>query len=529
MIKYQELIEEHQALQRQLADQPDAVDVQQVRRLVAQAQDAGEYVGDPQRREQLRAILRHWGAFVHERTGDLLPTQLVPYASPGEPEEDLGRRLPIPEMWASSLWWLGGFVVVVAIVTVLATRGAILERTPTETPIASLIPTSAEPATPTSAPQTTVQLKPALVDLMVGETSTVSICVDSVRRLNSVRLELVFDPTYVQVEDADAKSEGVQIAPGGMFEPEEVVLNQVTVDEDGRIIYQATRESRTGLDGSDVIASIVLRGALDGGSKLHFESVALFDSDGNTVEAPEPSDGLISVTAMEAISSPTPTFTQTVTPTVARTPEATPPVTIDARGDVVTYTSGSPVEAPPAGVDIRVASVGPDRQVVLQPTEGAGVPEELAGWAGEEEILLWISLYEPVSDRPPYMEWLFVLDLDREMDTGRPAGAVRISPDLGYEAAVGVAYDPESGSYEPFFLVWDREQGGLVSGPELPRWTVDEARTTIGFALSLETLRQSVTETTGVTLVPDAVKGRAAALAYEGEKRVIDFYPDLPE
>jgi len=58
---------------------------------------------------------------------------------------------------------------------------------------------------------------------------------------------------------------------------------------------------------------------------------------------------------------------------------------------------------------------------------------------------------------------------------------------------------------------------------------VDESRTLIGLALPLETLAQTVAQITDVTLVPEAVKGRAAVLSYAGEQAVIDFYPDLPE
>jgi hypothetical protein len=38
-----------------------------------------------------------------------------------------------------------------------------------------------------------------------------------------------------------------------------------------------------------------------------------------------------------------------------------------------------------------------------------------------------------------------------------------------------------------------------------------------------------VAQITDVTLVPEAVKGRAAVLSYAGEQAVIDFYPDRPE
>jgi hypothetical protein len=38
-----------------------------------------------------------------------------------------------------------------------------------------------------------------------------------------------------------------------------------------------------------------------------------------------------------------------------------------------------------------------------------------------------------------------------------------------------------------------------------------------------------VSQVTGVTAVPEAARGRAAALAGTGAQRVIDFYPDRPE
>ena len=522
MIEYQDLIARHQALQKQLADQPDAVDVERVRRLVAQVQDAGEYIGNPQQREQLRAILRHWGAFVYDRTEDLLATQLAPYEPRDRPADTLARRLLAPIMRSSSLWLLGGLIAVIAIIVVAVMWGDSLRSilspvpTPTETPVAT---EEIDTPPPTVTPQTTVYLEPELVNLKAGETATVRIWVNSARRMNSVYLELGFDPNYVQVEDTSGEAEGIQITPGEVPEPVEVARNQVTVEEDGRIIYQAAQEPGTGVDGSGVVASIVLRGLVEGGSTLHFETVALYDDEGKAIEITPPSDGLVTVAVGEVDLTPTPTLTPTPKAAVTRT--------VDRQGDVGTYASGAPAEAPPAGVDIRVASVGPDLQVVLQPTEG--VPAELAGWAAEGEILLWIVLYDPIPDPPPYTEWLFVLDLDGNVDTGRPRGVVRINPDLGYEAAIGVSYTPASGEYEPYFLVWDLERKSLVPGPDVPRFTIDESRTLVGLALSLETLEQTVTETTSVALVPEAVKGRAAVLSYAGEERVIDFYPDLPD
>jgi hypothetical protein len=77
--------------------------------------------------------------------------------------------------------------------------------------------------------------------------------------------------------------------------------------------------------------------------------------------------------------------------------------------------------------------------------------------------------------------------------------------------------------------VWDSAQAQLIGVPDAVRFCQDESRTLIGLALSLETLAQNVAQTTGVTLVPDAVKGRVAVVSYVGERKVADFYPDLPE
>jgi hypothetical protein len=183
-------------------------------------------------------------------------------------------------------------------------------------------------------------------------------------------------------------------------------------------------------------------------------------------------------------------------------------------------------------VDIRVASVGLDLRVDLQPA--TEVPAELADWAAEgeeeEELLLWIALHDPVPDPPAeYTEWLFALDLDGDVETGRPVDSARINPDLGMEVAIGAYYQPASGEYATYFLVWNAAQESWAEGPDQVRFTLDESRTLVGLAVPLETLTQTVAQVTDVTAVPEAAKGRAAALSWMDEGRVIDFYPDRPD
>ena len=236
---------------------------------------------------------------------------------------------------------------------------------------------------------------------------------------------------------------------------------------------------------------------------------------------------IVHVVACTPTPTPAPSPTPTSLPTATPTPQPTPLPPADPQGDVSAYEGGAPVEGSLPGVDIRAASVSADLRFDLEST--AGAPAELAGWATEGEVLFWIELYVPVPTPAAYTDWLFALDLDGDTATGRPAGSARINPDLGDEAIVGVLYEPTSGEYAPYFLVWDTAQGSWVDGPGVVRFYMDESRSRLGLALPLDILTQSVVQTTGVTPAPGAVKGRAAVLSYVGEQAVIDFYPDRPD
>jgi hypothetical protein len=244
-------------------------------------------------------------------------------------------------------------------------------------------------------------------------------------------------------------------------------------------------------------------------------------------EVKHPTEAIVNILscAPTAVSEPSPA--PTPLPTATPSPEPTAPPD-DSRYDVVPYDGGSPVDDAPAGVDIRISSLAPDLGLTLVPPVGA--PEELSDWATGDELLLWTFLYTPVPDPPDvYIEWLFALDLDGDTSTGRAAGAARINPDMGDEAVLGVSYDPASGEYVPYLLVWDSDQEGWETVPEMVRYTLSESRTVIGLAVSLEDLVRVVERTAGVTAESDAARGRAGVLSYVGEQAVIDFYPDRPD
>ena len=110
------------------------------------------------------------------------------------------------------------------------------------------------------------------------------------------------------------------------------------------------------------------------------------------------------VTACTPTPTPMPSPTPAPTPTPTAVPPTAPPPA-DPSGDVVAYEGGTPVEQVPAGSDIRAASLGQDLSVDLQP--GEQIPDELATWAAEGELLLWMSFHGPIPDPPSYTDWLF--------------------------------------------------------------------------------------------------------------------------
>ncbi len=224
---------------------------------------------------------------------------------------------------------------------------------------------------------------------------------------------------------------------------------------------------------------------------------------------------------------PTPRPAPTATPPPTPTTPPTPILDADPQGDVGTYSTGAEVASPPAGLDIRNSSAGPDRRV---PLVGAPLPPELEEWAQEGEAVFWIALYEPIPEEgAAWTSWLLALDMDGNQDTGRPVGSARINPDLGVEVAIGLDYDPDQGSMAPSLLIWNTGGGTWGDGPtDQMRFYVNEERTLVGVAIPLSVLEQEVARLSGVTIVPDSVLGRAAAVAYIAPEAVIDFCPDLP-
>jgi len=204
--------------------------------------------------------------------------------------------------------------------------------------------------TPTAGPPSAalLYLETAVVALTVGEATTVNVWVEDAQRLNAIHLEMSFNPTYLQVEDADSATEGTQIAAGSIPEPAEIIANEVTVAEEGRISYHAAQEPGTSSDGSGVIASITLRGLAVGGTPLEFISVAAYDPEGNPLDIVPISHGIITVTDAEVTPAPTAAATEeaTVQPTTEPSPQPTSVPTTPVTAEPTAVSTPSPVPSP---------------------------------------------------------------------------------------------------------------------------------------------------------------------------------------
>ncbi len=170
MDEYQSLMTRHQALQAQSSRNPQAVNLDVVRKLVTDLREAGRVIDDTEQRDRLNEVLQYWADFLHERTGERVDNLLATYGY------HLGDAPP-PAPPRKSLWLLviGGTVGIILVAVVVAysllrnlsaafdpTDVALITETPTvlETPAElpvmpspELVTTETPPLLPSPTPE----------------------------------------------------------------------------------------------------------------------------------------------------------------------------------------------------------------------------------------------------------------------------------------------------------------------------------------------------------------------------------------
>jgi hypothetical protein len=140
-----------------------------------------------------------------------------------------------------------------------------------------------------------VEIAPASSSVPISGTAAVDVLISDVVDLYGVSLVINFDPNFVEVEDADPGTSGVQIALGNCPSPDMVTENAVD-NGTGVITYSVSSLSPSvPCDGSGVIATITFHGLQVGTSPVQFTDLLLADSNGQPIEA-EIFDGSVSVT-----------------------------------------------------------------------------------------------------------------------------------------------------------------------------------------------------------------------------------------
>jgi hypothetical protein len=116
---------------------------------------------------------------------------------------------------------------------------------------------------------------PASQQIEEGGTTTADIFIDNVAELWGAEIQLQFDPTLVQVQDADPGTEGVQIEVGSFPSPDFVAENKV--DNGAGIVNYAMTQlaAKEPISGSGLLASITFQGVSQGNSDLTLSVVKL--------------------------------------------------------------------------------------------------------------------------------------------------------------------------------------------------------------------------------------------------------------
>ncbi len=203
-----------------------------------------------------------------------------------------------------------------------------------------------------AAADPTVSLGPPALELAAGQTAALPVAVTEIRDLYGFEIHLRFDPTVVQVADADLASAGIQMAPGSFLSADFVALNRAD-NQTGTIDYAATQlNPQEPRSGSGTLLIIQFRGVAAGRSGfLQATSVFLSTRDGDPIPVTVTS-GEISVTAAataENSATPSPTEERrTATPSASATSK--PPGAGGAATATRVFTNTPPANTPPAPV-----------------------------------------------------------------------------------------------------------------------------------------------------------------------------------
>jgi len=206
--------------------------------------------------------------------------------------------------------------------------------------------------------------EPAVLEVGKGQIETLQILLVNAQNVYGIDLQAAFDPTVVEVVDADPEQAGVQMTPEPFLEPDFVVLN-ICNNETGSLRYVATQLNPTPpANGEGAILSIQFLGkALGIKTALTILSVQIADRRGGKLPVNAQGADLVAVPP----KPPTPTLAPTLTFVLATPTILLPTMT---RLQPTTRSANPTVPNSPAGSAAEMNSASSDRMLAYVTAAG---------------------------------------------------------------------------------------------------------------------------------------------------------------
>jgi len=138
---------------------------------------------------------------------------------------------------------------------------------------------------PAAENTTVVRCDPVLATGLMNQFLNVDIYVENVIDLNAADIRLSFDPTMVQVHDADPQADGVQILILDDLISPDFILHKNADNVAGTIWYAATQIRRDPVSGSGPLARITLQPLQPGSFTMPITYQVLAEPDSTEIAA----------------------------------------------------------------------------------------------------------------------------------------------------------------------------------------------------------------------------------------------------
>jgi LysM repeat protein len=183
------------------------------------------------------------------------------------------------------------------------------------------------PSASTLAAGADARLLPTSQTINVGAQTTVTLRLENVQDLYGYQTAIVFNPSLLEVVDADPGQAGIQVQLGNFVKPDFSPQNSAD-NSVGAIVCVVSQLNPTPpVSGSGALLTITFRGKTQGVSEVRFTELKLAKSDGSQIAVTRYD---ASITVGNVTPTPTstwPTPTPTTTPTVTTTPWTPTPTT----------------------------------------------------------------------------------------------------------------------------------------------------------------------------------------------------------